>query len=57
MRIQPGMHGPVTILPDDHDERAALDDLELEFYTNEESGHTVVNVRRGGQHINAMLLK
>ena len=57
MRIQPGMHGPRLLLPDDHNERATLDDVELEFYVTEETGPTVVNVRRAGQHINAMILK
>ena len=58
MRIQPGIHGPTLILPDDHDERARMDEIELVLgWDGTDDGEVlVVQLRRNGRSVNAFVL-
>lgn len=59
MRIQPGMHGPKLLLPDDHDERARMDDIAVEFAwdgTDTDDEVLVVKLHRHGHTVNAFVL-
>ena len=57
VRIQPGIHGPTLLLPDDHAERAALDDIEIEVgFDGIDNEALVVKLRRNGHSVNAFVL-
>lgn len=56
MRIQPGIHGPTLLLPDDHAERAALDDIEIEVgFDGIDNEVLVVKLHRSGHSVNAFV--
>lgn len=59
VRIQPGMHGPTLLLPDDHDERVRMDDIaiEMSFEGATDAGDEVlvVKLHRNGRSVNAFV--
>ena len=60
VRIQPGIHGPTLLLPDDHDERVRLDSIaiELSFEGATDAGDEllVITLHENGRAVNTFLI-
>lgn len=59
VRIQPGIHGPTLLLPDDHDERVRMDEIAIEMSyegaTDNGDEVLVVKLHRDGRTVNAFV--
>ena len=57
VRIQPGIHGPTLLLPDDHDERVRMDEIAIEVgFDGIDNEVLVVKLHRNGHSVNAFVL-